>query len=186
MPGFIGRWMSEAVSLSLPLAAAILAIQLPALTGDYTAALLQVTNDARRDIDQREQSARDYYHITASSDDGIVQALKSTEPSNAQTLEQSLDRVHVLSAAHDRIMATTPLLQPPTALLDALADEHGYKMAVLRTALETHVIQIAFSSAAAIYGVCGLVLGSLIAQFIISMVTTIAGPARERYPERML
>ena len=92
----------------------------------------------------------------------------------------------MLSAAHDRIVAAAPLLQPPTALLDVLADQHGYKMAVLRTALETHVIQIAFSSAAAIYGVCGLVLGSLIAQAIVSVVTTIAGPARERYPERML
>lgn len=62
MLGFFGRWMSDAFHLSLALVFAIAAIQLPALTSDYTAALLQVSNDLRRDIDQREQAARSPPH----------------------------------------------------------------------------------------------------------------------------
>ena len=75
MFGFVGRWMSDVLLLALSLAFAIAAMQLPALTNDYTAALLQVTNDARHDLDQREDSARDYYHFDAGSDEAVVAAL---------------------------------------------------------------------------------------------------------------
>src|SRR5271170_6186472 len=99
MLGFVGRWLSDAVRLAFALTFAVAAIQLPALTSDYTAALLQVSNDLRRDVDQREQAARNYYHLTAADEDGLIAAIGGPEPSNAQTLRLSLDRCRALRAA---------------------------------------------------------------------------------------
>jgi hypothetical protein len=169
MLGFVGRWLSDAVRLTFAMAFAIAAIQLPALTGDYAAALLQVSNDLRRDIDQREQAARGFYGIAAGDEAGLVAAIADKEPSNAQALRQSLLHCHVLRAAYDRIMAASPLLRPPVAMLDAMEDARGDKRAVLATAFATHVTQIAFSGAAATYGLFGLVIGSLVAQALLSL-----------------
>jgi Protein of unknown function (DUF2937) len=169
MLGFFGRWMSDAVQQSLALVFAIAAIQLPALTSDYAAALLQVSNDLRRDVDQREQAARNYYHLAAPDEDSLITAISGQEPSNAQTLRQSLLRCGVLRSAYDRIDAASPLLRPPVALLDALEDERGDKQAVLATAFATHVTQVAFTSAAATYGLVGLTLGSFAAHILVSL-----------------
>jgi hypothetical protein len=168
MLGFVGRWLSDAIRLAFALGFAIVAIQLPALTSDYAAALLQVSNDLRRDIDQREQAARGYYQLPASDEDTMIREIAGHEPSNAQSLRVSLGRCQVLRTAYDRIVATLPLLQPPVALIDALDDEHGDKRAVLATAFATHVTQIAFTSAAATYGLIGLALGSFAAHVLLS------------------
>ncbi len=58
MAGFITRWLSDALRLGLPLAVGLAAMQVPALAHGYAAALLQVAEDARRDIEQRKASAR--------------------------------------------------------------------------------------------------------------------------------
>ena len=51
MAGFVGRWLSDALRLGLPLALALAAMQVPAIAHNYAAALLQVAEDARRDIE---------------------------------------------------------------------------------------------------------------------------------------
>ncbi len=173
MFGFFGRWMSDAANLILALVIAIFAIQMPTLTSGYVAGLLQVTNDERRDIDQREQSARAYYHFEAGTDEQVIEALRSTEPSNAQSLAQSVSRFRILRNAYDSIVHVPPLLQPPVALLDLARDEHGYKLAILGTTIDTYIVQIAFSKAATVYGIIGLVLGSLIAQALVSLAGAI-------------
>jgi Protein of unknown function (DUF2937) len=176
--GFMARWLSDAITLVCALGCAVLAMQLPALTRDYTNALLQVSQDARRDIDQREASARQYYHITDTTDAQVVAALKSVEPSNAVTLQESLDRAGVLKAAYDRITETPPLLQPPVAVIDALRDEHRFRFTVLRTTIADYTPQIVLSVAAAVYGVVGLIVGSFLAQALVSILGMAQAPRR--------
>lgn len=176
--GFMARWLSDAIGLVCALACAVLAMQLPALTRDYMSALLQISQDARRDIDQREASARQYYHITDTTDAQVVAALKEHEPSNAVTLQESLDRAGALQAAYNRINTTPPLLQPPVAALDALRDDRGFRLTVLRTTIASYTPQIVLSLAAGVYGVVGLILGSFVAQAVVSILGM--APTRRR------
>ena len=92
MAGFLGRWLSDALRLGLSLALALAAMQLPALAHQYGAALLQVAEDGRRDIEQRKASARRFYPAVGETDEAVVAALRPVEPSNAQALEASVER----------------------------------------------------------------------------------------------
>lgn len=172
---FLGRWLSDSITIASALLFAILAMQAPTFTQDYASALLQVWQDSRRDIDQRMASAHQFYGIAAESDDQFVAALKAFEPSNAQTLAMSLDRAHALQSAYDRITRSRLLLQPFTAVRDALDDDRGYKAAIWRTLLGTYSVQVSFSAAAGAYAFGGLLFGSLVAQLLLS---TCRGAAR--------
>jgi uncharacterized membrane-anchored protein YhcB (DUF1043 family) len=166
--GFLGRWFSHSIGLATALVLGVLAMQAPAFTREYAAALQQVSSDARRDIDQREASARQYYAITAEQDDELVEALKKVEPSNADTLTRSLDRARALQSADDVIMTSRPLLRPLVALRDALHDPRGYKRAIWELQFQNYAIQLDLSAAAMIYGIVGLMLGSLMAQLVLA------------------
>ena len=168
MLDFIGRWTSDVIRLTLALVLAILIMQLPAITNDYTAALLQVSNATRHDIDQREDSARVYYHFNAATDQALINDLKAREPSNAAALEESLQQLDTLKVAYNRITSAPALLQPPIALADVLNDRRSYKVQIFRTALMTHEVQIALTAAAAIYGFVGLMIGSFLAHLLVS------------------
>ncbi|MBV9735276.1 MAG: DUF2937 family protein [Acidisphaera sp.] len=178
---FLERWLSDTVSLVLALVLALLAMQAPALTRDYAGGLLQVAQDIRRDIDQRESSARQYYNLPAGDDDAVIAALQTREPSNAATLAQSIGRAQALQTGYDQISAAPPLLQPVVAAGDALRDAHGYKRPVLRTALDNFTPQIVFSMAAAIYGLAGLVLGTFLGSLFISAASGFRRPARRTW-----
>jgi hypothetical protein len=82
---FLKRWLSHSLRLALALLLAVIAMQAPAFTNDYAAALLQVSADARRDVDQREAAARQYYALQAGDDGSLIQALQAHEPANAET-----------------------------------------------------------------------------------------------------
>ena len=169
MTGFLGRWLSDALRLGLSLAFALAAMQLPALAQQYAAALLQVSEDGRRDIEQRKASARRFYPAVGETDADVITALRPVEPSNAQALEASVERTHVLRAAYDRLEVIQSLLRPVVAVLDAVEDPRGDKRAVLRTAFDNHLPQVLLSAASAIYGIIGLVVGSFAAQALVSM-----------------
>lgn len=177
---FIGRWLSDAVRFGTSLVFAIGAMQIPALTHDYVAALLQVAQDARRDIEQRETSARQYYHLAPETDDAIIAALQPLEPSNARTLRVSVDRAGALRAAYDRISAAPPLLEPVIAVTDAADDPNSYKEPVLRTALVTFSPEVIISTASTVYGLAGLVIGAFVAQLVISALNMLANLVRAR------
>jgi hypothetical protein len=164
----VRRWLSESISIALALMFAVLAMQAPAFTREYAAALLQVAQDARRDIEQRKASARQFYGIKAAGDEQFVAALQSFEPSNAETLALSLQRTQALQGAYDRIADAPSLLRPLVAAREAFEDEHGYKTTILRTLLGTYSAQLDFSFAAAAYGFVGLLTGSLLAQLVLS------------------
>jgi hypothetical protein len=147
----------------------VLAMQAPALTQDYAAALLQVAREARRDVDQRIASARQFYAISVSGDDQVVSALTAVEPSNAETLALSLARARRLQAGYDGIAGARSLAQPVVALWQALRDERGDEALIRRTLLETFHPEISLSAVAAAYGLAGLLIGTLIAQLLIAL-----------------
>jgi hypothetical protein len=164
---FLKRWLSHSVRLALALVFAVIAMQAPAFTRDYATALLQVGADARRDVDQREATARQYYSLPAQGDDAaLIQALQSHEPANAGALTHSLDRVSSLQAARGHIDASIAVLQPVVALADAAHDPGGYKAAIWRTTLQTYVIHLDLTLAALLYGSLGLLLGSLLGHLL--------------------
>lgn len=180
MAGFVGRWLSDVLRLGLPLALALTAMQVPALAHGYASALLQVTEDARRDIEQRKASARRFYRGAGETDEAVIEALRGVEPSNAQTLAASVERARALRTAHDRIETAPPLLRPVTALLDLAQDPVADKRAVLATALDTHAPQVALSAAAATYGLAGLISGSFVAELLVSAAGRLASARRDR------
>jgi hypothetical protein len=165
---FLGRWLSHSLATALALVLGIVAMQAPAFTRDYAGALLQVSAELRRDVDQREDSARQFYGITIAQDDELVKALQAREPSNAESLARSLDRVRNLQAAYDTIDKTSALLQPLMALRGAWDDTNGYRAAIWRTSLRTYHAQLDLGVASAVYGLAGLMLGSLIAQLVLT------------------
>lgn len=181
----IRRWLSESISIALALMFAVLAMQAPAFTREYAAALLQVAQDARRDIEQRKASARQFYGIKAAGDEQFVAALQSFEPSNAETLALSLQRTQALQSAYDRVAGASPLLRPLVAARDALEDEHGYKATILRTLVGTYSAQLDFSMAAAAYGFAGLLTGSLLAQLVLSTFRGVGQRLTRRRRSRM-
>lgn len=164
---FLGRWLSQSISLAMALFFALAAMQAPAFTRDYASALLQVAAEARRDIDFREASARQFYTINAAEDAAIIEALRKVEPSNAETLERSVARAHHLRQAYDDINEAPVLLQPIAAVRDAWDDAQGDKASIRNLALSTYKAQIDLTLAAAVYGIGGVVLGSLIAQLVL-------------------
>ena len=182
MAGFVARWLSDALRLGLALALGLVAMQVPALAHGYAAALLQIAGDARRDIEQRKAAARRFYPGAGDTDEAAIAALRAVEPSNAQALAASVERAGALRAAHDRVQAAPPLLRPVAALLDATEEgrPRGDKGAVLRTALDTHAPQVVLSAAAAIYGLAGLVAGSLLAELVVSASGALASTRRDR------
>lgn len=159
---FLRRWLSHSVRLASALLIALVAMQAPAFTHDYATALLQVSADARRDIDQREAAARQYYVLPDGDDAALIQALKAHEPANAETLTRSVDRVAALQAALGHVGANPAVFQPLVALADAAHDPGGYKAAIWRTALQTYIVHIDLSIAAIVYGAAGLLIGSLL------------------------
>jgi hypothetical protein len=168
--GFLGRWLTGSLSMALGLLTAALAMQAPALTHDYAAALLQVAREARRDLDQRIASARQFYAIAETGEDQVVAALQAVEPSNAETLASSLARARRLQAGYDRITSARALLQPIVALSQAMRDERGDEVIIRRTLLETYNPELTLGAAATAYGLAGLLIGTLIAQLLLSLL----------------
>lgn len=163
---FLRRWLSHSIRLGLALLLAVIAMQAPAFTADYTASLLQVVGDGRRDIDQREAAARQYYALPAGDDATLIAGLRPHEPANAQSLALSVDRVASLQETRGRILASPPLLQPLVALADAAHDPSGYKAAVWRTQLQTYAPHLDLTVAALSYGLAGLLVGSLLGNLL--------------------
>jgi hypothetical protein len=188
MRRFIGHWLSDSIRFGLGLALALAALQVPALTHAYATALLQVAEGTRRDIDQRKDVARQYYRwAEALPDAAAVEALRPLEPANAEGLSASIAREDLLRRTHGRLMATPELLRPLEAGWDLVKENGAEKRQVLRIALETHVPQVVISSAAAIYGLAGLMLGLLLAQLLLAVPRAMRRsqpPHRHPLPER--
>jgi hypothetical protein len=164
---FLGRWFSDAFVLAVSLLAAGIFMQVPAVTHAYASALLQLAQESQRDIAQREQVARDFYHLDG-NEDAVIAELQLHEPANAQSLSQSIAASRGFQSSYERINTAPALSQPVTALLDATNDQGGTRWKVLRTTLASYAPEIILTLSGAIYALIGLVIGSLIAQLIVA------------------
>ena len=177
---FVGRWLADCIQLIGMLAGALLFMQIPAFTHTYTVALLQVAQDARHDVDRREADARQYYHLPADADDqAVVAALRPVEPSNAETLLQSMRRAAMYRDTQDRITAAPTLSQPIAAVWDAASRPDADKLGLLSTSLTSYAPQIMLDVNAVIYGIIGLLFGGLVGHALCAVLVALT-PRRRR------
>lgn len=165
----LAGWLVHSFRLAAALGLALLAMQAPAVTREYQAALLQLVRSSDQEIAQRKASAQRFYGIAPGEDDGrFLSQLRAVEPSNAETLAAALDRQHSLQRSYDRIEVSPALLRPIEAAMDVAADEGGTRRQIARTVFDSFAPQLDLSSAAAVYGLFGLFLGSLLGELVVA------------------
>jgi Protein of unknown function (DUF2937) len=167
----VGAWLFHSMRLATALGVAILAMQAPAVTREYQAALLQLVRSAGEDIAQRKAS-----DIPTEDEERFIARLRILEPSNAETLAGALAREKSLRASYDRLEREGDLLRPISAARDVLGDESGARRQIAQTVFESFAPQLDLSFAAAVYGLAGLFLGTLIGE----LLTAAALPRRHR------
>jgi hypothetical protein len=179
----MGRWFSNTVTLAVALGAAILAMQAPTVTREYLAALQQIAEDARRDVDQTIAAARRQLRLPAGPDDQVVAALKGRDAAGAEKLGGALERARALRQDHDLLAAEPPPQRPLTLAYDAWRSSAGHKRAVLETVLVHHEPAVHLDGIAALYALGGLVIGSLVVQLPLALLRLLGrGLLRLRRP----
>jgi hypothetical protein len=68
---FLGGWLLHSIRLAAALGLALVAMQAPAVTREYQAALLQLVRSSEEEIAQRKASAERFYGIAPGEDDGV-------------------------------------------------------------------------------------------------------------------
>jgi hypothetical protein len=175
---FLAAWLLNSIRLAAALGIALLAMQAPAITREYQAALLQLVRSSNQEIAQRKASAQRFYGIAPQEDEGrFLAQLRAVEPSNAETLAAALERERSLQASYDRIDHSPDLLRPIAAAKDIGVDDGGSRRQIAQTVFHSFVPQLDLSSAAAVYGLIGLFLGSLIGE----LLTAALFPRRHRF-----
>lgn len=163
----LATWLLHSIRLAAALGMALLAMQAPALTREYQAALLQLVRSSDQEIAQRKASAERFYGIAPGEDeDRFLDQLRAVEPSNAETLASALSRQRGLRASYDRIEHSPDLWRPIAAARDVASDEGGSRRQIAETAFDSFTPQLDLSFAAAVYGLVGLFLGSLIGELL--------------------
>jgi hypothetical protein len=164
---FFVSWLLYSIRLAAALGIAVVAMQAPAITREYQAALLQLVRSSDQEIAQRRASAQRFYGIAPEEDEQrFIAQLRAVEPSNAETLSATLERQRSLQASYDRIEHSPDLLRPIVAAEDVAADQGGSRRQIAQTAFHSYAPQLDLSLAAAVYGIAGLFLGSLIGELL--------------------
>jgi Protein of unknown function (DUF2937) len=166
---FLAGWLLHSIRLAVALGLALLAMQAPAVTREYQAALLQLVRSSEQEIAQRKASAERFYGIAAGADeDRFLAQLRSVEPSNAETLAAALDHQRGLRASYDRIERSPDLLRPLIAAKDVIENGGSPRRQIADTVFDSFAAQLDLSFAAAVYGLVGLFLGSLLAELLVA------------------
>lgn len=134
----IARYVSNVFVLALAVPAALVGMQLPALTQDYETGLVQSSREVRSVIDDHERIVRGQYHIDAVDDGGVTEALRRFEPAHSDALAGDVAHWRGLEAASQRIDAVGPVFQPFAALLDLADDPNDERRAVANRARQVH------------------------------------------------
>jgi hypothetical protein len=159
------HWIRLAAALGL----ALVAMQAPAVTREYQAALLQLVRSSGQEIAQRKESALRFYGtVPGETEEQFLARLRAVEPSNAETFAAALDRQRSLQASYESIEASPTLLRPFEAAKDVLGEDRAARRNIAQTVLDSFSPQLDLSLAAAVYGLAGLFLGSLIGEMLIS------------------
>jgi len=167
---FLQRWLADWLTLAVALACALVVLQGPGLAHEYAAALLQVAREARRDIEQRMTSARQFYGIAATEEADFLAALHQVEPSNAETLAAAIDHARHIETAYGRIAAARPVLQPIIAAWEVLSAPGDDTAGIRKTLIETYHPEISLTLAGAVYALAGLAIGTLIARAVLALL----------------
>jgi Protein of unknown function (DUF2937) len=147
----LARWLFHSIRLAAALGLALVAMQAPAVTREYQAALLQLVRSSDQEIAQRKASAQRFYGIASAEDEGrFLAQLRAVEPSNAETLAAALDRQRGLRASYDRIERSPDMLRPIIAAKDVTGDKGGPRRQIAETVFDSFAPQIDLSFAAAI------------------------------------
>jgi Protein of unknown function (DUF2937) len=161
----LAAWLLHSIRLAAALGMALLVMQAPAVTREYQAALLQLVRSSDKEIAERKASAQRFYGIAPAEDEGrFLAELRAVEPSNAETLAAALERDRSLRGSYDRIEHAPDLLRPLVAARDVAGEETGPRRQIAQTVFDSFTPQLDLSYAAAIYGLAGLFLGSLIGE----------------------
>ena len=164
----LAGWLLHSIRLAAALGLALVTMQAPAVTREYQAALLQLVRSSDQEIAQRKTSAQRFYGIAPGEDEGrFLAQLRAVEPSNAETLAAALDRQRGLRASYERIERSPDLLRPIFAAKDVAKDEGGRRQ-IAETVFDSFAPQVDLSFAAAVYGLVGLFLGSLIGELLVA------------------
>lgn len=164
---FLGRWFSDALSLALSLAGALVLMQAPALSHEYAAALTQVADAQSRDIAAREATARSYYKLESAPGEELMSTLRDREPSNYAGLVQSQAEAEAIGDAVVRIGRSPSLIQPLVAAWDLATVPEAGKEAVAGQAMRSFVPALQLSVAGLVWALAGVVLGSFVAQLLM-------------------
>jgi Protein of unknown function (DUF2937) len=168
---FLAAWLLHSLRLAAALGIALLAMQAPAVTREYQAALLQLVRSSGQEIAERKTSAQRFYGIAPGDDEGrFLAQLRAVEPSNAETLAAALERERNLRSSYDRIESASTLWRPIVAAKDVAGDEDGPRRQIARTVFDSFTPQLDLSFAAAAYGLVGLFLGSLIGELLTAVL----------------
>jgi len=116
------------------------------------------------DIAPRKASAQRFYGIPIENEEGFVTRLRAVESSNAETFGDALAREKSLHASYDRIARDPDLWRPITAARDVLKRRHRRAASDRPKVFGSFAPQLDLSFAAAIHGLAGLFLGSLIGE----------------------
>ncbi|MCR9255933.1 MAG: DUF2937 family protein [Alphaproteobacteria bacterium] len=164
--GLIGRWLSGTLSITAALIGAVLAMQAPALSEHYAAALFQRELEIGRAIDLSLQSARSVYRLETQTEEQVIDFLGQQEPASAQAIGNLVDRREALRTAYDRIDARSPLSRPLVMWRD-YAGPTAVTREVLESAIATFKPEVQLSQTAAVYAVVGIALGTLLVQIVL-------------------
>ena len=172
-------WLLHSIRLAAALGTALLLMQAPAVTREYQAALLQLVRSSDQEIAERKASAQRFYGIGSGEDDKrFLSELQAVEPSNAQTLVALVERELGLHQSYDRIEHASDLIRPIVAAEEVTADKTGARRQIAYTVFDSFALQLDLSFAAAVYGLAGLFLGSLIGELLTVALLPRHGLAR--------
>jgi hypothetical protein len=169
----MGRWLSGTLMLGAALVAALAAMQAPALTQDYLAALDQIATEARREVDETIAAARRQHRIAASADEPVVAQLKSRDAKTAERLMLGIERARTLRQDQERLAAEPALRRPAAIAWDAWQDADGYKRTVLRSAIERLTPALHLDLVSATYALAGLVVALIVVQLPLALLRLI-------------
>jgi Protein of unknown function (DUF2937) len=128
----------HAIRLATALSLAVVAMQAPAVTREYQAALLQLVRSSDQEIAQRKASAQRFYGIEPGADEErFLAQLRAVEPSNAETLAATLDRQRSLRSSYDRIEGSPDLLRPIVAAEDVAGNDAGPRRQIAGTVFDS-------------------------------------------------
>jgi hypothetical protein len=137
----LAAWLLHSIRLAAALGAALLLMQVPAVTREYQAALLQLVRSSGQKIAERKASVQRFYGIASGEDDErFLAELRAVEPSNAQTLAALVQREHSLRQSYDRIEHAGRLVRPIVAAEDVAADQSGARRQIAHTVFDSFAL----------------------------------------------